>query len=287
MSKIFYKATFLTLYLGISILLFYTLGYAEIKTVNVIVGNNSVGTGIINKGTVYVPVHSVTNALGKSCKWNPERKRIVINGKSVAGKAIRYRQVIYIPYYEIANCTGISSIYDGKNNSVIYSYEANASNIVSFMGNAKTIKTASIPKSVNINSNTVAVTPPKGGFIDEPFIPVIGENDVFKVAVTNVENKDQVKAQSVSNPLNKFVIVHLSQQNVSDEVQIYTGKFALMDNKQRIYEYSEGVSNFWLVVLRPGGSNFGYIVFEIPKDSEPAKLILSTTSRPPLALNLK
>ena len=48
-----------------------------------------------------------------------------------------------------------------------------------------------------------------------------------------------------------------------------------MDNKQRIYEYSEGLSNFWLVVLRPGGSNFGYIVFEVPQDSEPAKLILS------------
>ena len=229
----------------------------------------------------------MTTALGKSCKWNPQQKRIIINGKNVVGKAIRYRNTIYIPYYEIANCTGISSIYDGKNGSVIYSYEANASNIASFMGNTKTIKTASIPKSINTSSNTVAVRPPAGGFIEEPFIPVVGENDVFKVAVTNVENKDKVKAQSVSSPLNKFVIVHLSQQNVSDEVQIYTGKFALMDNKQRIYEYSEGLSNFWLVVLRPGGSNFGYIVFEVPQESEPAKLILSTTSRPPLALNFK
>lgn len=282
MAKIINKTAFLTLSLLIFIFLFCTPGYTEIKTVNVIVGNTSVGTGLINKGTVYVPVKSVTTALGKSCKWNPQQKRIVINGKNVVGKAIRYRNTIYIPYYEIANCTGISSIYDGKSKSVIYSYEANASNIASFMGNTKTIRTASIPKN-----NTVAVRPPAGGFIEEPFIPVVGENDVFKVAVTNVENKDRVKAQSVSNPSNKFVIVHLSQQNVSDEVQIYTGKFALMDNKQRIYEYSEGLSNFWLVVLRPGGSNFGYIVFEVPQESEPAKLILSTTSRPPLALNLK
>ena len=287
MAKIINKITFLTLSLLISIFLFCTPGYTQIKTVNVIVGNNSVGTGIINKGTVYVPVKSVTTALGKSCKWNPQQKRIIINGKNVVGKAIRYKSTIYIPYYEIANCTGIASIYDGKTKSVIYSYEANSSNIASFRGNAKLMKTASIPKSNNIKSSTVALKPPAGGFIEEPFIPVVGENDVFKVAVTNVENKDQVKAQSVSNPSNKFVIVHLSQQNVSDEVQIYTGKFALMDNKQRIYEYSEGLSNFWLVVLRPGGSNFGYIVFEVPQESEPAKLILSTTSRPPLALNLK
>lgn len=263
-------------------------GYAAIKTVDVFAGNRLISQkGIINKGSLYVPVRGLSEALGVSCKWEPSRNRLVVNGKTVFGKAIKYRDALYIPYSSFASCSGIAVVYDGKASRVVFNPSVGEHNTVSFFenkGSAFPILTSS-PSSSGYKSSASGSSK-VSSFIDEPFIPVMGENDIFKVAVTNIKDTSEVKGQSVSNPDNKFVIVHLSQQNVSNEVQIYTGKFALMDKSSRIYEYSEGLSNFWLIVLRPGGSNFGYIVFEIPKTAEPSKLILSTTSRPPLALNL-
>ena len=42
------------------------------------------------------------------------------------------------------------------------------------------------------------------------------------------------------------------------------GDFSLLDQNNRAYDYIEGLSNFWLVILRPYGINFGYLVFEVP-----------------------
>lgn len=265
---------------------------AQVRTVDIVVGDRVISDrGLVSKGVVYVPVRPVAAALGVPCKWVPARKRLVINGRTVTGKAIRYNNMIYVAYTAVAGCSGMPVIFDGASGRVVFNPPTDADGVVSYVGMGAAPKVSRPSGTVPVRSSVApskrVQQPPAAGFINEPFIPVVGENDVFKVAVTNLENTDKVKAQSVSKPGNKFVVVHLSQQNVSNEVQIYTGKFALMDNTKRIYEYSEGLSNFWLVVLRPGGSNFGYIVFEVPQNAEPSKIILSTTSRPPLVLGLR
>ncbi len=264
---------------------------AQVRTVDIVVGDRVISDrGLVSKGVVYVPVRPVAAALGVPCKWVPARKRLVINGRTVTGKAIRYNNMIYVAYTAVAGCSGMPVIFDGASGRVVFNPPTDADGVVSYVGMGAAPKVSRPSGTVPVKGSVAPskrVQPPAAGFINEPFIPVVGENDVFKVAVTNLENTDKVKAQSVSKPGNKFVVVHLSQQNVSNEVQIYTGKFALMDNTKRIYEYSEGLSNFWLVVLRPGGSNFGYIVFEVPQSAEPSKIILSTTSRPPLVLGLR
>lgn len=265
---------------------------AQVRTVDIVVGDRVISDrGLVSKGVVYVPVRPVAAALGVPCKWVPARKRLVINGRTVTGKAIRYNNMIYVAYTAVAGCSGMPVIFDGASGRVVFNPPTDADGVVSYVGMGAAPKVSrpsgTVPVRGSVAPSKRVQQPPAAGFINEPFIPVVGENDVFKVAVTNLENTDKVKAQSVSKPGNKFVVVHLSQQNVSNEVQIYTGKFALMDNTKRIYEYSEGLSNFWLVVLRPGGSNFGYIVFEVPQSAEPSKIILSTTSRPPLVLGLR
>lgn len=265
---------------------------AQVRTVDIVVGDRVISDrGLVSKGVVYVPVRPVAAALGVPCKWVPARKRLVINGRTVTGKAIRYNNMIYVAYTAVAGCSGMPVIFDGASGRVVFNPPTDADGVVSYVGMGAAPKVSRPSETVPVRGSVApskrVQQPPAAGFINEPFVPVVGENDVFKVAVTNLENTDKVKAQSVSKPGNKFVVVHLSQQNVSNEVQIYTGKFALMDNTKRIYEYSEGLSNFWLVVLRPGGSNFGYIVFEVPQNAEPSKIILSTTSRPPLVLGLR
>ncbi|MCD4783804.1 MAG: DUF4352 domain-containing protein [Candidatus Eremiobacteraeota bacterium] len=120
-----------------------------------------------------------------------------------------------------------------------------------------------------------------------PFIPKSETNGVFRVTVTNMEYVDSIKDYYKPKPGYRFVIVYLSQQNISDEVQIYTGRFSLLDQNNHSYDYMEGLSNFWLVILRPGGINFGYLVFEVPGDTKPMKMVLHGLNKAPLSVGLR
>jgi len=119
------------------------------------------------------------------------------------------------------------------------------------------------------------------------FRPRSESNDVFRVTVSNIEVVDTIKDYYKPKPGYKFVVVYLSQQNTSDDVQIYTGRFSLLDQDNSSYDYIEGLSNFWLIILRPGGINFGYLVFEIPADAKPMNLVLHGLNRAPLSVALR
>lgn len=122
--------------------------------------------------------------------------------------------------------------------------------------------------------------------VDGVYVPRSAQNAVFQVTVTNMENVTVIKDFYRPRTGYKFVVVYLSQQNVSEQVQIYTGKFSLLDQKNTSYDYIEGLSNFWLVILRPFGINFGYLVFEVPVDAKPMSLVLHALNQAPLSLNL-
>jgi hypothetical protein len=118
------------------------------------------------------------------------------------------------------------------------------------------------------------------------FRPVSASNAVFSVTVTNIETMNTIKDYYRPKPGHKFVTVYLSQQNVSNEVQIYTGRFSMLDQTNTSYDYAEQLSNFWLIILKPGGINFGYLVFEVPQDARPSRLLLHALNQAPLSLNL-
>lgn len=119
-----------------------------------------------------------------------------------------------------------------------------------------------------------------------PYIPRTAQNSVFKVTVSNLEIVPVIKDFYKPRSGSKFVVASLSQQNISNQVQIYTGKFSLVDQNQNSYDHLEGLSNFWLVILRPYGVNFGYLVFEIPQNSKPICLVLHALNQAPLTINL-
>jgi hypothetical protein len=121
---------------------------------------------------------------------------------------------------------------------------------------------------------------------DGIYVPRSAQNSVFQVTVTNLENVTVIKDFYRPRTGYKFVVVYLSQQNISEQVQIYTGRFSLLDQKNASYDYIEGLSNFWLVILRPFGINFGYLVFEVPTDAKPISLVLHALNQAPLTLNL-
>jgi len=140
------------------------------------------------------------------------------------------------------------------------------------------------PTKVNID-----YTPPTPGpkfDVTEAFIPKSQSNAIFQVTVTNIEEVSSIKDYYKPKPGYKFIIVYLQQQNISNEVQIYTGKFSLVDQKNSSFEALDKLSNFWLVVLRPGGMNMGYLVYEIPEDSKPMGVVLHGMNMPPLSVSL-
>jgi hypothetical protein len=130
------------------------------------------------------------------------------------------------------------------------------------------------------------------GTLDDKYPSAVGyreriaKNDTFSITVSNVEIPGTFK--NFYKPMDgyKFVIIYLSQTNISKSVQIYTGRFSLLDDQKRSYDYSESMSNFWLMILREGASNFGYLVFEIPQGSSPSMLVLHALNQEPLTVNL-
>lgn len=123
--------------------------------------------------------------------------------------------------------------------------------------------------------------------VEEAFVPRSEQNYIFRVSVSNMEEVDSIKDYYKPKPGYKFVIVYLSQQNISNEVQVYTGHFSLVDQGNTSYEPLDRLSNFWLVVLRPGGMVTGYLVFEIPQDSKAMSLVLHGLNMAPLSVSLK
>ncbi len=118
------------------------------------------------------------------------------------------------------------------------------------------------------------------------FSPKRSNNDIFSVTVTNMEEVNTLKNYYKPRSGGKYIVVYLTQQNISNQTQIYTGKFSLIDESNKVYEYMEGLSNFWLVILKPGGVNFGYLVFEIPEGTTPVRLVLHALNQQPLAVKL-
>ena len=220
--------------------------------------------GICHKGFAYIPLKALAEAMGVPYKSDAKKRSASLNGKPIKGTALMNGGIFYIPATSVGENTGAKVKFDVKNR------------VISITGGKAVAETPHpFPTPVPTISGP------------EPFIPVKAENDIFRITVTNVEGVSTVKGHYKPQAGNKYVIIYLSQQNISDEVQIYTGKYALVDNAGEAHDYIEALSNFWLLVLKPGGINFGYLVFEMPQNAIPMKVVLSTTTRPPLTLNLK
>lgn len=119
-----------------------------------------------------------------------------------------------------------------------------------------------------------------------PYSPRIAANGTFSLTVTNVETVSTYHSHYQPRAGYKFITVYVSEQNISGAAQVYTGRFSLSDNEGRSYEPQDGLSNFWPVVLKPQGINFGYLTFEIPQAAWPRRLVLTAPQVPLISVNL-
>lgn len=301
--KMFKKIVLLSLIIFLTTgILFPTLAQTDIK----VYANGSPTniSAVSHNGIYYVPAQSLAMPLGLSIKWDGTTQTLYVNGQKLDCKPEVISGIVHIPIESLAYSIGANLEWDGKNNIV---------NIISTGANV-TVTQQPTPAPVTPSPVTpLPVTPPpvtpqpvtppptvvptpvvvikptpvptvatSGGV----FIPRSVSNDSFTVTVTNLQYQNIIKNYYTPKSGYRFCIINVSQQNISPNVQIYTGTFTLFDTDGHSYDYLEGLSNFWLQVLQPGGTNFGHLVYEIPSNSVPEKLVLYSVNNPTLSIDL-
>ena len=226
---------------------------------------------VIYKGKLLVALRDVLIPLGYDIKWNQVDRVITI----------------YKPNYKVnnnkANVKVESSFNDFKATNFKESDKGNKNSKdskkyeIPFIGNDDNKQNGKDTKEVNKKPTEIPPT---------VFIPRTASNEEFKVTVSDLKESKLVKGLYSPQVGFKFVILTVSQQNLSNKVQLYTGKFVLYDDKGYKYDYIEGLSSYILQVLLPSGMNFGTLVFEIPEGNVPSKLVLETYGSSPIVVNL-
>lgn len=115
----------------------------------------------------------------------------------------------------------------------------------------------------------------------KPFMPRGASNGIFTLTVTNAETASTVKGNLRAHDGFKFFVVHFTLKNVSTQLQTYLGKFTLIDDGNNSYQWVSGLSNYWIVYMRPGGINYSYFVFELPVFAMPKTLFLDLGGKKP------
>jgi hypothetical protein len=189
----------------------------------------------------------------------------------------------------------IKQVAPGKRRVVILSNDSKWEKEVSIeRGKKLTLDAEILPKATPrpLEPPVAAVPkmegPPPGstGDVREAFLPQGAHNGVFQVFISHVEEVEKIKNYYTPMPGRKFIILYITQQNISDELQIYPGEFNLFDEMNSQYTPLDRLSNFWATMLRPGGLRLGYLVFEIPVTSRPSRIVLHGNNIIPLTINL-
>lgn len=256
------------------------------------------------QGITYAPnSKALASAFGVSLKWDSSNQTFYVNGKATSIKPLDIGGLPHISVEALANVMGATVEYDGKTNAI----RITTSKTIAITTpspkpptpNPTPVKTPIPLPTVVVQTPsptrvpTVTITnpptqnPTKAPTLSGIFIPKTRSNNTFTVTVTNMEFQSIIKNYYTPKSGYRFCILNVSQQNISAEVQIYTGTFSLFDTDGHSYDYLEGLSNFWLQVLQPGGNNFGHLVYEVPIDAVPEKLVLYSVNTPTLSIELK
>jgi hypothetical protein len=283
------KIIFSALSVFLSIILFLpSLAQGEMK---VYVNGTQVSTPTISQNDeVYVSVsgQSLAQALKISVKWDSKTQTLTINGKSLEGaKPLVKSGTVYVPVMALANHIGADVEFDYNQNIIKITTGKSVA-----AGTPKPNPTKEPTPPPPTAKPTKGPTPVANNSTPPPtpkttiFVPKTAQNDNFSVTITNLEYSNMIKNYYTPKSGNRFCTLNISQQNISSNVQVYTGTFSLIDKDGHNYDYLEGLSNFWLQVLQPGGTNFGHLVYEIPSDAVPDKLVLYSIDQPSLTIPL-
>ncbi|MFH1452807.1 MAG: DUF4352 domain-containing protein [Armatimonadota bacterium] len=262
-------------------------------------------TPVVKNYVNYLSIKTLSSLLQTKIQYTSPANCVKVNGEIVRLKAdpITRGGQTYLPVASVVKAAGGTVYYDASTNALRINCPDKASTSSTYE-KTEVIKIKPVDGDEVVATETIIIkkttetkqttttqeTSSKDDDEDDeskPFIPRSASNDVFKVTVTNMEVAQMVKGNYSAKPGFKFVVVYFSQHNISDQLQTYLGRFRLKDDQGKEYGWITGLSNIWVIALKPGGTNFGYLVFEIPAFAYPEELYLDLDSKPSISVSLK
>lgn len=256
-------------------------------------GERLASSAAIVNGVSYLSLNVVRDTLGARVEWDPTTDAVAVNGVLLRALPFHTRSRVYLPIGAVARILKLHVRWVAARRSVFIDRNAVA---VTPPAKPRPRPHPRIPSRPTrprptppplVDNTPPTPLPDKPGAWRVPFTPVSGMDGIFQIQVTDLVELNMIKGYYQPGPGNKFVQVSLSQQNVSNELQIYTGKFTVVDDHGQAYDPIENLSNFWLVILRPGGINFGYLIYVMPQTSRPSQVVLQAQGRSPLTVPLR
>jgi len=272
---------------------------------------------VLRNGVAYYPIDELAAAAGTRVDWNPITKELRINNSGVEVAPIYLGGKLYLPLDTFAAAAGCTNSWDpGAGTVVMKRISTNmpnsADNVATptrpgsfvdgrelpydatldgrlpggwqFANPIEPPRSASAPMAPDAGS--VAVLQRAESNTGDVFVPRSARNSAFQISVTNVERLSSFRGYYQARSGYKFFVVYVSQKNVSGTPQVYPGKFHIQDSSGNAYEPMEELGSFWAVIMKPYGVNFGYLVYELPENTFPSQLVLTTVGLAPLSVNL-
>jgi hypothetical protein len=277
--------------------------------------------GLYLGDTAYYPLEPMLSVSKSTYTWDPSKLKLEINGREPKDKPLVVGDKVFLTLESFVQASGLLPIWDLGRGVVMLQREKinvpTATQGFSTPNNPGNVLDANelpfdstlngrMPAGWNFKNPLVDNAPPtssngplvrtpgmaanvldrKKGQSGDVYIPRSSANASFSVTVTDVDRCDNLRGYYQPRSGYRFLLIHVSQKNVTNFPQVDPGKFYLQDNNGNTYEHLEEMSTHRPVILRPYGLNFGYLVFELPETTLPSKLILTCVGQPPLGLTL-
>jgi hypothetical protein len=266
---------------------------------------------IQRNGVDFYPIAPVVEAFGADMYWNPTVRALRIDRKNIEIEPVFIGDQIFLPLETVAEALGASATWNPGRSEVVLNRTkrhgaTNNAPMTSFQGGhlpedyttgGRTPSQLQPPPTTPVRPAPGSPDPLAGQRVaaalerdksgaGDIYTPRVARNAAFQVTVTNLELVDQIRGVHQPRNGHRFVVVYVSQKNVTMNPVLNPGVFYIQDQVGNDYEPLTDFSNFMGVALKPYGINFGYFVYELPTQSVPIRLVLVSTSQSPVQVNL-
>jgi len=290
------KSLSFILFLFLSFFISLNVNVLALEKADLIYKDTKLSAYIINNVS-YVSKEDLSYIIGYPVEWDSKERVVIVDNMRIYSKIVIYKGQLLIAIKEVLGALGYQIKWDQATRTItIIPPQSNKKESKANVKLSEKVNKEAEESSKNVKKEEKKYEIPlennkknersDGIALQTVFVPRSAYNEDFKVTVSDLKESKIYKSVYNSQEGYKFVIVSVSQQNLSNKVQLYTGKFVLYDHRNIRYEYIEGLSSYVLQILMPMGINFGTLVFEIPDNSVPSKLVLETYGSTPIVINL-
>ncbi len=264
---------------------------------------------ILRNGLAYYPVLPVVEAFGLDMHWNPTVRGLRIDRKNIEVEPVFIGDVIYLPLETVAEALEASANWNPGRGEVILNrkrtvgalnntplWDPSSGHIPNDASQGGYVPSHAQPPSMEQPRPAPGIPDPVAGQrvaqvlrrsdSGDVYTPRVARNAAFQVTVSNLEVVEQIRGVHQPRNGHRFIVIYVSQKNVTMQPVLNPGVFYLQDQSGNDYEPLQDYSSFLGVVLKPYGINFGYFVYEMPVQSVPIRLVLVTSMQSPVVVNL-